>query len=340
MSDPTYPYDVYTQGGRIVNATLRDLATGPRLYGDHDPASPDVVSTLPSLAGADTILLTCHSNGCNGLHMSIDSRAALLATVAPSAEVRAVFNNFLIASAEGEHAVDETSPTGAIDGTRSAYDHVDTGLSISEDEFGDHRPYGRVAFQPGGTEREKLEQWGAILDESCLDFHAADPAPCYDTIHVLLNHLETPFFYNFAQTDNSLSDGMWDKAPYCQQAPGEDPSCPFAGVEAKWQMLVRKQAADLFLLGPTDRCEAGSGAGPYDRIAVWGPAWGSHEGWHNSTTVQQRLGPSSGMTATLRQAVHLWVTMPVFNEICLEEDASVDPTGSNASLGLGPCVGP
>jgi hypothetical protein len=335
-NDPDFSYDVHLHGALIVEAVLEDLALGVSTYSDHTPGSAVVAHELPAMSDADRVLLTCHSNACNGLHQTLDDRAEKIATFAPQADVRGVFNNFFTATIVGEWAVDETTGDGEIIDDRSIYDQVTTGQSIATDVEGGLAEMSLATWQPGGTQWFSLSLYGAELDSSCVAFHAADTAVCRDSTHVLFNHLNTPFFYNFAQMDSSVIQGGGVLSPYCEMTPGDRESCYFDGVEQAWQQMVRKQAADLVFLGATDRCEADSGAAPYDGIVLWGPRWSSHEGWHNDQTIAHQLSLDGGPPRTLRAAVRRWVDTDGVRALMMEGDPNVHGSASNASLGARP----
>ncbi len=48
---------------------------------------------------------------------------------------------------------------------------------------------------------------GARLDESCLQQHAADARICHDEMHVIRNHVTTPFFVRMALRDSLIGGG-------------------------------------------------------------------------------------------------------------------------------------
>ena len=339
LSDPDTAFDVYLHGRRLLDAVLIDLRDGVRIYGDYATEPPAVEATLNPMSSAERVLLTCHSNGCNGLHMSLDHRADVVHSFAPDADVRAVFNNFFCVSLEGEHAVDESTPRGVVVPGRSIYDHVVTGFSIAEDDDDGHLEISGVTYDVGGHQRLTLEMYGAEMDESCLAFHGDDDAACYNSHHVVSNHLQAPFFYAFAQRDRSLAEGGPFKSPHCEIVPGEGRPCLFDGVEEQFQNLVRRQAADIYNLGRTDRCEAGlEGPAPYDAVALWAPNSTDHSGWHNDAVARVSLGPDSDHVVSLRAAVHAWATTPDFSGICIENVPALHPSASNTALGIPDCV--
>ena len=70
-----------------------------------------------------------------------------------------------------------------------------------------------AVFQPGGLEYERHAGWGAlddspVVDQSCLDAHAGDTWKCTDTMHLLLNHITTPFFVAAQQRDQKVRFGL------------------------------------------------------------------------------------------------------------------------------------
>ncbi len=51
---------------------------------------------------------------------------------------------------------------------------------------------------------------GAVFDASCLAYHAADPRPCADHVHVLRHHTSTPFFAKMDLSDSVSTPGLYD----------------------------------------------------------------------------------------------------------------------------------
>ena len=314
---------------------IRELDTGIQTYSDHEGT---VAAHFNTLSTAQNVLLTCHSNGCNGLQMTFDQRASMIESMTVDAEVRAVFNNYFIASLEGEYAIDETSQEGVVDMSRSIYDHVVVGNGIGRDENGNNQRISAQAYETG-SERQRLERFGAEMDSSCLAYHGDDDALCYNSLHVLFNHLNRPFFYNFAQADKVLISG--DTSPYCENDAGESVSCGtgWPDYKIKWQTIVRKQAADMINLGETHRCEAASeGPAPYDGIFVWAPQWDVHAGWHEDKSSENKLS-LSGNISTLRKAVYLWATTTNLKGVCLERDPNVHSSADNIALEVPNCLG-
>ena len=327
LHDPNTEFDVYLHGDRIVRATLADLAGPTTLYADH--AQGTVADTLPALADADRVLFTCHSNGCNGLHHTFDARADQVTTYAPNAEVLAVFNMFFAASMEGEHSV--TAAAGSVIAGRSVYDHTVPATSISGQPMFD-------LTYTSGAQRQTLDWYEAELDASCAADHSADPSPCYDAMHVLANHLNHRFLTYFGQRDRVVLTSDMIGGPYCQSdvAMWFEP-CRFGPVELAWQQLVRKQAADIFNLGTTDRCEAFMGPAPYDQMGLWAPDVDSHGGWNSDGGYTRTLVVAGGTTWEAGAAFHAWATTPGQQIQCVQNSALVDATATNAALGLSRC---
>ncbi|NJO12143.1 MAG: hypothetical protein HC872_00225 [Gammaproteobacteria bacterium] len=190
-------FSIHQQGYEIITATFAELLHG-RGYTTWKSSALQVlrsIETLPPLKAATTILFVGHSGAAQGLMHSIDSLAADLAALGVSADVRVAFDGYFKISQETEAAF-----TGAGD----LYDHIWTGTTPAADAFTFNDAY----WGPGGRYNAIHETWNARRDVSCLQAHRAtrDAHRCHDPLHVLLNHIATPFFVREDYRDSKHSD--------------------------------------------------------------------------------------------------------------------------------------
>ncbi|MFQ5570717.1 MAG: FlgD immunoglobulin-like domain containing protein [Rhodothermales bacterium] len=342
-------YSVYYHGKRIVRAVLADLTGGITTYAEYplvdangdrqaDLRPGDEPFTLPD---ADSkIVFHCHSNGCNGLQGGhIDDLNALIdARLGADVDVRALFTGFLTGSLEAEVTVTEydgidlnpqdgiPDHVGDIDDSLSLYDHLIDDHSVTRQAMSD------ATYAPGGRQFQMLADWWDAsmpdydppVDASCLAYHCPnnatgwenDPActPCNESMHVLLNHLNTPFLYNQAQFDRVLGQRMNhcesnDIPPVAQPC---DVEGDFTGVDLRqthWRKLVRKVMADLFRSGDLDREEGGPGnEWPYNQLMLLAPDWAKHGPLSDLTVATKMLAlPGTGGSASLAALAHAFV---------------------------------
>ncbi len=176
------------------------------------------------------------------------------------------------------------------------------------------------------------------VDASCLDHHcpgavdwSLDPrcTPCNSPLHVLFNHLDTPFVYNEALRDGNQVDTA---SAYCDYTSVDLTPCDHNGdltgvdlTDTHWRQLVRKQFADAFRYGETDRCEGGPGREwPYNHVLLLLPDRGSHESLLQDATANLPLNPAGPVpTHTLGEATakFLELTTPAapVKAMCLQE---------------------
>ncbi len=175
--------------------------------------------TLPPLDDATTILFVGHSGGAHGLMHNIDRLAADLAAHGVTADVRAAFDAHFIIAQETEAAF-----TGAGD----LYDHIWSGTSPAIDAF----TYDDAFWAPGGGRHTQYTTWDAQIDQSCLDAHAptGDGHRCHDPVHVLLNHISTPFFIREDVRDSNHSNRVEDHELVWGPAAEYPAHCPGSAV--------------------------------------------------------------------------------------------------------------
>ncbi len=225
-------YTLFRHGHRLFKAVLTDLAQGAE-FADNGGAG---AFQLPSISAADTVLLTANSNGAFGLIHSMDKLEDFLSTnlsVDVEARIRAVLDNRLEPSLENEAAFNNP-PILCMGTACTLYDGIESGTSanpiINSYSELQYRPH-TTAGANDGHEYEFLNSWGdtngAVLDASCLTTHTAtgDAWRCNDFVHVLANHVATPFFVHQALSDSALQvhsidwaadplQDSWDLATY------------------------------------------------------------------------------------------------------------------------------
>ncbi len=348
---PNAEYSVYYHGKRIVRAVVGEVLSGLLSYSDY----PTKEDTFPEPDASSKFLFTCHSNGCNGLqngHID-DLHGYIDNTLNADVDVRALFSSNFKPGSESGITVSgydcvDSEPDGVpdndgdIDDSRSVYEHTIAPRSISL------QPMSGAVFKPGesGRELNRLIGWwdpsvpgyDEPVDASCLAQHCparpsgwaneANCAPCNESVHVLLNHLATPLFYNQAQKDTKAGRSLG----YCSSGGDPDVWAPCdvdgsfgTGINKKdthWRKLVRKQMADLFRLGELERCEGGAGdEWPYDHMLLVAPNWSDHGGLFEANVAGKLLQlPSTGSPKPIGELARDWVdsTGPV-KAICLTE---------------------
>jgi hypothetical protein len=273
-------FDAYQQGYSIITAAFTELLPGLTYTTWKARAGRVVASseTLPPLAQASAILFLGHSGSAQGLMHNIDHLAADLAALGVAADVRAALDAHFLIAQETEAAF-----TGAGD----LYDHIWTGTSPAADAF----TYDDTFWAPGGAYHTQLSTLRAELDQSCLDAHAAsgDGHLCHDYIHVLLNHVSTPFFVREDYRDSNHSNPVEDHelswgpiAEYPAHCPGR--TCvPVFAVPGEHRGRLNEQA-DRLWFDYRARSEIAEGidtsmpAGQVPSFALWMPNCGSHAG--------------------------------------------------------------
>jgi hypothetical protein len=282
LTDPSVgasSFSVHQQGYQIITAAFAQLLNGHG-YPTWKTGAGGIlesIETLPALSAATTILFVGHSGGAQGLMHNIDYLAADLAALGVTADVRAAFDaNFKIAQ--------ETE--AAFTGVGDLYDHIWTGTSPAADAFAFDDAY----WAAGGAYNTVYATWNARLDKSCLQAHRAtgNRHLCHDPVHVLLNHIATPFFiredyrdsnHSNAVEDHTLSWGPVAEYPHCLGT-----TCaPVFAVPGEHGQRLDEQADRLWLDYRT-RSEIALGvdtslaAGTAPSFALWMPNCGVHAG--------------------------------------------------------------
>ncbi len=180
-----YSYTIHFQGSRIVEAVVRTLRRDvpPVVYDDEG----GVTVTMPDLDDAEVVLLAGSGMGSQGVGHNADR--------------------------VGQHLCDNHVSYDS--GTESCDDLdfravFDAGVTPSTETLDYPGLFGTTYMQtvldrwdvPNGY---MLPIWGARVDQSCVDFHGGSEGRCADPLHVLHNHIETPFF---AREDMQDSNGL------------------------------------------------------------------------------------------------------------------------------------
>ena len=184
-------FDLQFNGEKIADATIDTLlqAAGTVVY-DPDQAGPKLPIALPSLAGATDVVLSGASAGQHGAAYHADRIGDMIRAVAPGLE------SYRVVLDAGPGPSLETKPFA---GACAAQALVNPAFACATN---DHTGY----FQ---EYRDEIARgfYGARddLESSCFAQHAAtgDDWLCADEIHVVLNHLQTPFF-----TRKDLQDSL------------------------------------------------------------------------------------------------------------------------------------
>jgi len=186
QSEPAgYNYMIDFQGSNIVEAVVRTLRGDGVPLVQYDSDDDDIDdTTMPNLDDAEVVLLAGSGIGNQGVnhhadrlgqylcenHVSYDS----LTESCDDLDFRAVFDAGV------------TPSTETLDWGTTTYEQI---LLDRWDA-------------PNGY---MLPIWGARVDQSCVDFHGGSEWRCADAVHVLHNHIETPFF---AREDMQDSNGL------------------------------------------------------------------------------------------------------------------------------------
>ena len=191
-------------------------------------------NTLPPLTNAFRVLFAGHSGGSGGLIMNADWMAGLVHAMQPPAKVRLLVDARFKPGLELEASFDPNRTVAADDangdGQVDQWDHIAPTVS-NPGELPGGGDYHRGAYQAGGTRAIQQDQWGAPLDASCEAAFGDGATRCREELHVLLNHVETPFFLRQALRDRSHVNGG--------VAHADDPLFRFT--EAEYQQRVVHQ---------------------------------------------------------------------------------------------------
>ena len=321
-------FDVYQQGYLHMLAAFDALLTGLTYTTWQDGGGVVLAAqeTLPALSNAETILVVGHSGGAHGLMHNIDHVATDLAARGITADVRAVIDANFTLSQENEAAF-----TGAGD----LYDHVWTG---STSGGGDAFNYDGAIWMAGGAYYDQTTAYLAELDASCLAAHAAtgDDWQCRDKIHVLMNHVTTPFLMREDYSDRNHSNAaeghqvIWGPIDTYTHCTGVSPCPAEFTVPAEHRPRLDEQA-DRLWFDHEARSELALGIDTSPEgvptIAIWMPDCGDHAGAYDDgeffvTTVSHAVG-----VRTMRSLLESFMTLPRTGRQSMYRDGVVDAGG-------------
>lgn len=309
-ADQAFDYDapVHAHGARIVRDLFAHFAGPERPVADRN------------LADADQIVLAANSGG--GLYLSthLDRVAAEVTAVAPVASVEGIVDAYappstmvLEAGFDGGtrclslfeadcDPADFDVPNEGVD--------PETGLGFDDSAYLPYDPVIPKGTYAGGFVRERFEGWNAPVDTSCAAIHQdPDDGSCYDHLHVLAHHTETPVFIAGSSSDPSHLDKppvhlSVDTPSVCWATliPGD----PAAGADL-YKARHRAQAVAYALNrdNPAGGAHGDShSAGP---IGVFVPDWPKHLMLPDDCRAgQMRLGTDPKTAMTLLEAISAW----------------------------------
>ena len=215
---------------------------------------------LPSIADAEVILFTPWSGGAHGFASQADRLSDVVTTAgvdldgdgtidlpglnAALAKVRVVPDGHLAPSHEvitadllghrlaggSEDLYGDFFRCGSVAhplcgaGAAATFNLPPDGNPFTDDGYG---PQAYTRSHPRSWAADTYVGMGVHLDESCVGYHESDPAtdddiaPCYDSVHLFANHVETPFLIRHSLRDiahvNSMPGGAHSRF---RDAPG------------------------------------------------------------------------------------------------------------------------
>ncbi|MGN6184377.1 MAG: pectin acetylesterase-family hydrolase [Thermoanaerobaculia bacterium] len=239
-----------------------------------------VRESLPPLANAETVLFIGHSNASHGLYHNIDHIAALLASMPGfHGDVRAMFDANFQPSVENEASF-ATGTSG-----RDSYDFIWSSTSTAQ---GQSFVYEGESYLTTGNVALQYAQYHLQPDASCTAVHRVDAWKCNDRMHVLFNHIETPFFVREDFTDPNVDHNdsplgfnvVWGRTKNFPWCPDALPCTPRMN-NTEFRTRVTKQIATL-LSGAYTRSEMAQHQDTTltknPTFYAWMPACGQHEG--------------------------------------------------------------
>jgi hypothetical protein len=278
--------DLSFRGHEIVEAAVDTLASSTVVY--DDGSGP---TTMPSMADAETVLFVGHSGGSKGGTMIIDDVTRRIRDHAASADVRFVMDG-------GFYPGAESVVNGATYPATSypVSDPANVGFPLSK--------YGAM--------KASFEQdWGAALDATCLA-NEVDDAVCGDTIHVLLNWVETPFFIRqdlFDENHRNGHDADGDVVPDCWQTDWDPDRDICYGDTFDLATAMVDQVADLAQLRTQALTHTVLGT-PLLRSTGFFPACGYHIGAHTNDGFHSTLTTAAGQRGSYAEALWRWYQQP------------------------------
>lgn len=327
-------YNLYFHGYLIMEEALEALEKGLhyttwRLHRGGEKLIK-AQEKLPPLAEAETVLFVGHSNAAHGLYHNIDHLAATLSRVPGfRGDVRAFFDENFQPSVQNEAAFATTAPPGS-----DLYSAIWTGASFARGE-----PFsydGKVYHE---TDRFALqnEAWRVVFDASCTDAHAADGTTwmCRDRMHVLFNHITTPFLVRQDFRDPNadhldLPNGYaarWGTPRQFTYCPTSEPCWPRFN-PAEFRARVEKQVQTLFDSSST-RSELARGTDPSGgspTMYAWMPNCGQHDGAYSNNFFAVTIATSAA-SFTLPQWLDNFLTAPRAGVHRGQIDGFTDPGG-------------
>jgi len=168
------------------------------------------------------MLITTNSNGSNGLYQYIDeiagyadSRSGVDIDVRgiPASYIRSSIQteNFLNTGSWGDFnlqaAINAPQSTAAGLGTPDGYNGNYGYYNFSTEQLshgaGDVTEMTNEAYLPGGLSVQRFADWGALPDATCSR-DASVPWACFDSMTVLMGHIETPIFVMIQTGDKTI----------------------------------------------------------------------------------------------------------------------------------------
>jgi hypothetical protein len=319
-------FDFFQHGSVIMETALATLRPG--LTYSTWTNSAGVVTrdpeTLPPLEEAEVVLFAGHSGGAHGLLHNIDFLASALdAWAGFDGDVRALIDAHYVTSVENEAAFSSaTCPPGAPQG--DAYDDIWSGCSLAD---GAENEYDGQAYYTASGYQVQYDTWQAEHDASCRATHAGvDEWKCRDAMHVLFNHVSTPFLFRQDFSDpnkghtnppvgNLLEWGEWDNYAHCALV-GTSPCPPRLVAPDEHRPRMEEQALTMWE-GHRFRSELALGidtSGPPPTFYAWMPDCSVHEGAYDNDqffrTSITYTSPTYTSTYTLRGWLEGFMSQP------------------------------
>ena len=336
-------FNLYQQGHLIVLEALRALMNG-LTYTTWAATAGGGVETvreqLPPLAQADKVLFVGHSGGAHGLYHNIDHFARLL----PGVDTRALFDANFLPSIENEAAF-ANQPGGGAPLGGDAYTSQWAGRTV--ETSGSSFDYDGEDFLKTGIHADQMRSWKTRFDTSCIAAHpAATEWQCRDRMHLLFNHIATPFAFreDFSDPNQEHTNGglghtvLWgDEAafPYCPAGM----SCPPRFSLAQHRDRLMEQAGTLMSDSDTRSALAlgtdPSGGGNFPSAWAWMPMCRSHNGAYDDKPFFATGITYLGTTVSMRQWIEQFMVAPRFGPTQWRIHGYQDPGGN--IMATAPC---
>jgi hypothetical protein len=244
---------VWHKGFSIYKALFHQLATDAGRDLDRDG-----VADVPSLANATTVVLVASSDASTWLTSAADRLAAELTQIAGAkVDVRIVLDGGFPPALDNEGRYNAKAPAG-FNLFTSPY-HVTKLCELPDNQDGVvNEACSDTNLKPGPLAdgsmsfADALQARGVVRDASCDAMHGSGDSavPCNDKLHVLLNHVATPFLVLADQEDPVVGS----KAPTF----AVDRSYRWAS-PAPFRVRVLDQSQDIEKLWATTAREEGAG---------------------------------------------------------------------------------